>query len=462
MAHSEIQRRLPPAPGPVRSFRFPPFERHRLDNGLELYLAPYDRGPLIHMVLMMRGGAQHEAPGKAGLATLMASLMDEGTEQCSALELAEQVEQLGGYLATIADWDSLTAEVGALSQYLGDGLDLLSQIVTQATYPEHELERLRRQQLAELQRRSSQPSAMASDALTARLYGPTPYATSILGTSDTVAALTREHIVDHASSHVTPCDAALVLVGDLDSSSARTAVQSALGGWRGPRTPVTPRLEPPAVDGLRLCLVDRPDAPQTELRLGHVGVPRTHPEFIGLQVLNTLLGGKFTSRINLNLRERRGITYGASSSFSQRLGPGPFVIRASVATDSVAEAIREILFELRRLQDEPADHEELEDTKSYLLGVFPYTLQRIEGLSSRLMELTLYDLPADYFDRYPERLRSITASHLRALAQQHLHPEQMVVVAVGPRTDLEAQLTALGPLEIESETNARRKSRLSL
>lgn len=455
---SRTPSRQPPAPGPIRSYRFPSFDDQRLDNGLKVYLAPYDRGPLVHLLLVLRGGAQHDPAVKAGRATLTASLVDEGTERCTAMELAQQVEKLGGYLATQADWDSLTAGVGTLSQYLEAGLDLLAQIATEATYPESELERLQKQQLAELQRRSSHPSAMASDAMSHRVYGDTPYGQSILGTPETVGALTREDIVEYAKSHVNPGGAALVLVGDLDSSVALTAIQSAFGHWRGGAVPAAPKIEPSPIDGIRLCLVDRPDAPQTELRLGHAGVSRTHPEFVGLQVLNTLLGGKFTSRINLNLRERRGITYGASSSFSQRLGPGPFVVGASVATDAAAEAAREILTELRRLQDEPVDNEELEDTKSYLLGVFPYTLQRIEGLSSRLTELALYDLPTDYFDRYPERIQSVTAPHLQWLAQQHLHPEQIVVVAVGPRAELEEQLAALGPLEIEPQAGTSANS----
>jgi zinc protease len=171
-----------------------------------------------------------------------------------------------------------------------------------------------------------------------------------------------------------------------------------------------------------------------------VGVPGSHPDQVGLSVLNSLFGGKFTSRINLNLRERLGITYGVSTGFAQRRGPGPFVVAASIDTDAVETAIREILTEIRRLQDELVTDEELADTQSYLLGIFPYTLQRIEGLAARLADLAVHDLPPDYFTSYPRQIAAVTRDDLQRLARQHLHPDRMGVVAVGPRGEIESQL----------------------
>jgi zinc protease len=202
-----------------------------------------------------------------------------------------------------------------------------------------------------------------------------------------------------------------------------------------------------------VTLVDRKDAAQTTLRLGHPSVPRTHPDFGALQVLNSLLGGKFTSRINLKLREELGITYGANSSFSTRLGPGPFQVAADVDSEGAGIGIQEIIGELRRLQDERVDEAELRDTKTYLLGVFPYSLQRIDGLASRLADLGVANLPDDYFDQQLDIIRAVDPQTLQELAQRHLQPTRLSIVAVGPSEALQPQLEGFGTVSITTPTD---------
>jgi len=321
---------------------------------------------------------------------------------------------------------------------------------------------LRNQHLAEMQSRQAQPSSLASDALLQMLYGQTIYATPVIGTPETVAAIDRSEVLETAKQEMTPDGAALVIVGDIEPEIVVQNVEEILGGWRGGTRSAPPAIQPgnPQED-LRICIVDRPHAPQTELWLGSVGVPRSHPERAGLTVLNSLLGGKFTSRLNLNLRERLGITYGVSSSFSQRRGPGPFVVAASIETDSVDSAVREILSEIRRLQDEQVSDEELADTKSYLLGIFPYTLQRIEGLADRLSDLVIYDLPPDYFAGFLQQIASVTRDDLQSLAQEHLHPDHMSVVAVGPRQEIEPRLAPFAPPVIRPVRGSSHESSMS-
>jgi len=202
------------------------------------------------------------------------------------------------------------------------------------------------------------------------------------------------------------------------------------------------------LDEIEIHVFDRPEAAQTELRIGHVGVPRDHPERAPLILLNTILGGKFTSRINLNLRERHGYTYGARSAFVDRIGRGPFVVSAAVETESTAAAAGEILSELRRLREERVSQEELEETKSYVLGVFPYTLQTLQGIHDRLEDIVLYGLPDDYFDTFPERLREVSAEHIQVAARSHLHPDRAAIVAVGPAAEVAPQLETLGFVQI--------------
>lgn len=450
MTQPDGERPRPPLPDKLRPFRFASFETHRLPNGLLVYLAAYPRAPLIHLLLVCHGGAQHEPIERAGLATLAASLLDEGSEDYSALEIAHRVESLGGYLSTDADWDSLSVCLEVLSAHFEPALELLTEVASRATLPAAELERLRSQRLADLKRRRARPEALAGDALLNIVYGDAVYGRPILGTDGTVTAIQRGDAVDFVRRHVSPQGAALIVAGDFEPDRVLIQASATLAAWRGaPKArPVTVR--PTALDGVTVCIVDRPDAPQSELRLGHVGVPRTHPHFLELQVLNSLFGGKFTSRINLNLREGLGITYGASSSFARRLGPGPFVVGASISTDSVGQAVTQILAELRRLQHEPVSAAELRDTVSYLQGVFPYTLQTIEGLADRLADLEIYGLASDYYDTYFDRLESVTAEDLRQLACRHLDPDNIAVVVVGPARQLEPQLADLGTVSIET------------
>ena len=441
-------RTRPPRPAPVKEFRFPEFQIHSLDNGLRVYLSPYPRAPLVHQLLVLPGGGQQDPIDRAGLASLTATLMDEGTNLRGALEIAQQVETLGGYLSSQADWDSMSASLGVLAKHGREGLELLAEIVKGSSFPPREVQRLREQYLAEHKRRLAQPSTLASDALFEILYGQTIYATPVIGTPETMAAIDRPEILATAKREISPAGAALVIVGELEPDSVLALIEETFRDWRGRPRSDPAAIDPPHQKEMRLCLIDRPHAPQTELWLGSVGVGRAHPDRAGLAVLNSLLGGKFTSRINLNLRERLGITYGASSSFSQRRGPGPFVVAASIETAAVDSAVREILGEIHRLQDELVTAEELADTRSYLLGIFPYTLQRIEGLAARLADLVVYDLPRDHFTSYLRQIAAVTREDLQRLARKHLHPDKMAVVAVGPRREIETQLTPFGALEI--------------
>ena len=453
-----IDRSTPPEPGPPRRVRFPAFERSRLSNGLEIYAAPIRRNPLVQLELISRaGGGQQDPQSRAGLATLTAGLLDEGTRDSSALELAARVEKLGGYLTSGADWDVAHVSTGMLSKHLQDGLQLLAEVATLANFPPAEVARLQRQRQAELQRRLAQPASLASVALLRLIYGTTPYGFSLLGTTQTVASITRDDILDFHRRHYGPADAVLIAVGDFDLPQIQALAEKALSGWSGSTRVAAVELSPTSPSEPTLAIVDRPEAVQTELRLGHQGPPRGSADYAPLQVLNSLLGGKFTSRINLNLRERHGFTYGAHSTFAERLGPGPFVVSTAVATETVGRAVTEIRGELERIREEPVSQTELDDTKGYLLGVFPYSLQRLDGISARLGDLAVYSLPDDYHTALHDEISQVDARLMGEVARNYLHPDRLAIVAVGPAEKLRAQLEPMGStrirtvLEVESE-----------
>jgi zinc protease len=450
---TQVDRTAPPPAGELRAFRFPPFLRRMLPGGLTVYAARLAGVPLVSLELVARAGGQHDplSPiSKAGLATFTASLLDEGSARRNALEIAAWVERLGGYLYTAADWDSGYLAAALLSEHMEAGLDLLAEIVLTPTFPDNEIERIRRQRAAELLRRGYDPSSQADDRLAEVIYAGTPYAAPLLGREDSLESLVREDVVAFYESHYSLAGATVIAVGDLDPEELIRGVERTLAPRPGQEpAPAGPEIRPVPLDGVTVHIVDRPGASQTELRLGHAGVKRTDPDFLTLSVLNMLLGGKFTSRINLNLRERHGYTYGASSRFAGRLGPGPFIVDAAVSTASAGAAAQEVLGELRRIREELVEPREMDETVSYMMGVYPYTLQTIGDVAKRLEVLAVYGLPDDHYDGYTERLAATTREQLLEAARRHLDPERIAIVAVGPADDLVPQLEGIGEVTVQ-------------
>lgn len=452
MTSALLDRSVPPPAGRSRPFHFPPFLRHRLANGLEVLAGRVAGVPLVSLELVTPAGGQQDPPGKEGLAALTAGVIDEGTRRRNALEIAAHVEQLGGYFVAGVDWDEGYLATGLLSPHLHSGLELLAEVATEPTFPEAEIERLRKQRLTELMRRSHDPSLLAEDRLAAVVYRGTVYDHPLSGLPQVVEALDRDDLVGFYRSYYTLAGSKLIAVGDLDPEALvrdAEALFSALPA--GP--PARSEIRPAPLSGVEIHVVDRPGSAQTELRIGHAGVPRSEPDYIPLIVLNTLLGGKFTSRINLNLRERHGYTYGASSRFTPRLGPGPFIVDAAVATESTGAAAAETLKELWRIREDLVEPHELEETLSYVSGVFPYTFQTASDLAKRLETLAVYGLPDDYFERYLERLPTITREEILAVARRHIHPDRIAVVAVGSAEALVPQLEPLGPVTVTARAD---------
>lgn len=447
-------RSAPPPPGAVKEFRFPPFARTRLANGLTVVAVRRLRAPLVKLELIFPAGAQYVARPYAGLAALTGSLLDEGTRELSALEIAARVEQLGGQLVTGAGWDTAYLATELESRHTSAGLALLAEVATAPTFPREEVQRLRRERLGDLLRQRSEPSFLAHERFSREVYGDTPYGVPQIGTEESLAVLDHATIETFYRRHFGLGGAFAVAVGDLDPQRFIADVEAQLGGADDRPRPARPVLDVAPLDGVRVHLVDRPGAAQTELLLGHAGVPRSHRDYLALAVMNSILGGKFTSRINLNLRERHGVTYGAASRFDGRQGPGPFTVTAAVANPAVGTAAAEVVAELARMRDEPVAPAELEDSRNYLIGSFPYTLQTVSGLAQRLATLLVCGLPDDYYQRYPEAIGEVDAERVQAVARRHLHPDRLAVVAVGPAAELAPQFASWEAVEIHPATAA--------
>ena len=445
-----LDRTRPPLPGPGRATRFPAFARLPLANGVQILAIELRRAPLVSLELACRAGAELDPPARRGLATFTAGLLDEGTARRSSSEIAAGVEGLGGSLGTGADWNAAYLRIGLLSTHRRAGLELLAELVTQPIFPEAEVERLRRQRLAELLRRRDEPGILADERLARVLYGDGPYGSSLIGDEAAVASYSRADCESFYRTHFAPDASFLLAAGDLGVEELAERAGEHLDAWPRPAAAAaTPAPARPLLRaGLTIDIVDRPAAAQTELRIGHAGVPKRHPDRAALTVANAMLGGKFTSRINLNLRERHGFTYGAFSRFAERRGPGPFVIGAAVGNDVAGAAAREILTELERMRQEPPPEPELAETRSYLLGVFPYGLQTADDLVRKLAEIAVHGLPDDYYRRHLAAIEATAADDVERVARAHLDPANAAIVAAGPADALRPQLEELGPVTV--------------
>jgi zinc protease len=453
-------RTRPPAPGPEVDVPMPTLERRVVAHGPPIYLAQRRDVPLVEVELMVDAGGEHNPDSRPGLASMTASMLDEGTVRRSGPELSTELERRGGSLSCHADWNAARVRLQLHSADLDFGMELLAELLFEPAFPVHELERLRQQTLAELKRRSDHAAAVADEAFAFHLFAGSPFAHPISGNRAALEAMSREDLIEFHRRRYLDGRGAIAVAGDFDAARLAEAVAERFASLPASEVP-RPAPETVVADGadgakrlqdsprgLRVVVVDRPGAEQTELRIGHSGVPRRHPDRVGLGVLNALLGGKFTSRINLNLRERNGFTYGASSRFVDRRSRGPFLVSTAVNTASASRAAEEVLGELRRLRDEPVPSAELEETRNYLLGVFPYGLQTIEGLAARLDEIAVYDLPLDTPARYLADVAAIRTDEISRLARIHLHPDAALIVAVGPAEELTRQLRGIAEPEL--------------
>jgi zinc protease len=450
-----LDRTIPPPASDIRPFAFPPVNRSTLGNGLTVFAARHGRLPVVTALLVLDAGAAREDVRQAGLAHLTANALDTGTATRSGEELAWEFEQIGVELTADATWDAILVHVTVPSARLEPALALLADVVRNPSFPEAEIERLRGEQLAEILQRQKEPRALANDMAAHFIFGEDAlYGRPLVGTAARVGALTRGDVTAFHSEHFVPTKTSLVLVGDIDQRRASTLASSYFGDWQPTRegpAPAAP-LQTSGERGTTVFLVDRPDAVQSEIRVGHIGVSRDHRDYFPLIVMNTVLGGAFTSRLNLNLRERQGFTYGVRSGFAFRRAPGPFVIHTAVATDVTARAVEEILAELRLIRTEGANDEEVDNARRYLAGILPLELQTTEQLAGRLADIVIFGLPDDYFASYPAHIAAVSKADVNRVAREQLKTDKLSIVVVGNAGAVidELKTQGYGPVELHS------------
>jgi zinc protease len=452
---SEINRTAAPEPGAPRPYHFPHIHRTTLENGLRVLVAENHNAPIVALRAIVKSGADHDITELAGLASLAADLLDEGAGDRDAIGLAEDVGRLGGALGTGADWDASYISIEVLSRTVNEAVSILGDVTFRATFPPDALERVRSERMMEILQQRDEPAAIAGKRFAGLLYGSGAYGNPIIGTSDSVTRITLDDARRFYEQHYVPNNASVVVSGDIDPNDAVNLVRGAFGSWKRGEEPPRPTVRPNAIEGSRIYLIDRPQAVQSEIRVGHIGVSRSSDDYFPINVMNALLGGIFNSRINLNLREKHGYTYGARSTFAFRRGAGPFVVSAPVRNEVTRESVEEVLSELRRIRTGDVEARELDETKSYMMGVFPATVQSASDIASRLLDMELYSLPEDYFDRYRENIGAITRDDIARVANKYVDPDRALIVIVGNAAQVREPLGTLGmPLhEIDIEGN---------
>ena len=446
-----LDRTRAPVPGPAPQVRLPSVERFTLAGGLPVLLAARRGVPVVNLQLLVVGGSAALKTGEAGLAALTSDMVDEGSEGRSALEVAASFEKLGAAFHSSAGFDAGEVELNVLAPRLEEALEAFADVVLRPTFPEGELERVRNERLARLAQDLDEPRALATHAFSRVIFGEAhPWGSPLLGTPRTLGRMARADVLRFYQEHYHPGCATLVVAGDVEPDALKALLERTFGTWqrRAWEAPALP--QPPPISGPRVYVVDRPGAPQSEIRVGRVAVSRETEDYFPLTVMNTVLGGSFTSRLNSRLREEKGYTYGAGSGFSMRRCPGPFVAQAAVHTPVTDDAVLDFLLEIERMGEDLVGTDELERAKSYIALRLPQRFETVSDVTARLSEVVLYDLPEDYFAGHVDRVMAVTAEDVRAAARKHLPMERMVVVVAGDRSQVQGPLEALGLGPVEA------------
>ncbi|MFN7981821.1 MAG: pitrilysin family protein [Vicinamibacterales bacterium] len=450
-----------PKPGAPRALRVPVPTSFTLQNGLRVLLNERPGLPVVSASLVFRSGSGANPPGKPGLASFTAAMLDQGTPTRSALQIADDVARIGGTLSASSTVDSIQVSIGSLARTFPEMLTILSDVVRRPSFPAAEVDRQRASRLTQLRQQRQDAGAIASVVTAAALYGSShPYGSAELGTEASNQAITAEDLRSFWASHIVPNDAALVVSGQISAAELRPLVEKAFSDWaRVAVPPSRTALSPDSTRG-KVLFVDRPGAPQSQIRGVVLGAPRNTPDFEAMQVMNAVFGGLFTSRINLNLREEHGYTYGASSQFVFRRSPGFFVVASGVRTDVTAPALSETVKELARIRD-GVTAEELTLAKDAIIRSLPAQFETSGRVTATTSNLFLYGLPLDYYTTAQARYSAVNSAQVTAAARKYLIPDNIFFIVVGDKAKIGSDLEKLrlGTLETWRPDGTREEQR---
>jgi len=449
-AQGTFDRSKPPELGPPPRVSLPPILTRQLPNGLKLLIVEQHELPLADFVLLVGSGSTADPSAKTGIANLTAAMLKEGTTTRKSLEIADQIAFLGINLSSTNSWESSTLSLHTPTAQLDSALALFADVALHPSFPANEFERIRKTRLTELLQLRDQGPAIANIAFPAIIYGNAhPYGAPSLGTETSVRSLATADLQAYYQANYTPNNSTLIIVGDVNPAQIEQKIASLFGTWQRKEVPQLNYGQPPKASTTTIYLIDKPGAAQSSFRIGAVGVPRSTKDYFALTVMNTILGGSFTSRLNQNLRETRGYTYGAGSRFDMRRAAGPFLASAEIVSAKSDSALLEFMKELNGIrQSVPAD--ELSRAKRYLQLQLPGNFETTQQIAAALVPVAQYNLPLDYYNNYVQNVEAVTQADVARVAQQYINPGSLAIVIVGDRKTIEQALKSVnvGPIAI--------------
>ncbi|MGO9480286.1 MAG: M16 family metallopeptidase [Candidatus Kryptoniota bacterium] len=434
---------------------FPKYAERKYGNGFKAFVVENHELPIVTIGLVIKSGATFDG-ALPGIASMTSELITKGTKKRSATKIAEEIDFVGGSLSTNASWDASQVFVSVLKNHLEAAFDVLHDVVTNPTFPQEEIDRVKTQRLASILQLKADAGYLADTRFAAIVFGEHPYGRPHSGTEESINAMSRNDFTAFHNNFYVPENCFIVFAGDITSREAEKYLRKYFSKWKGKKKDMP--VPPVALDNheRKIVIVDKETAVQSALRIGGVGIARNNPDYIKVMVMNTLLGGYFSSRINQNLRESHGYTYGGRSGFDARTLPGLFEVSADVRNEVTGETIDEVLKELRRIRDTVPSKEEMGMVKNYLVGLFPIQLETPQQVAGRVIAIELYHLPKNYYNKYRENIRKLTGRDIRTAARSYIQPEKLSVVLSGNSKEIRDKLGKFGKVEIvDSEGNRK-------
>ena len=437
-----------PRPLPSREVKFPPYEIRTLANGMRVLTILHHEQPVVTMRLLVGAGAAEDPQGKAGLSGLLGNLLDQGTNTRTAQEIADQIDTIGGALGTGSGSDLSFANVVVMKDSFGVAMELLADVVRNPKFDAEEIDRQKQQAISSLQVSATDPDFVASTLFDRLVYGFHPYGLPGNGTPETLAGIGREDLLAYHRRYFVPNNMILAVVGDTTNEEAFAMAEKVFGGW--PRSELTmPKPIDPPAPTRRIVVIDKPDAVQTEIRIGQLAIPRNHRDYLAWDLAVKILGGEGANRLHQVLRSRRGLTYGASAEAQAMKQAGDYVAETDTRTETTGEALRLAVDEFSHLQRDRVSERELGDAQAFLAGTFPLTIETPNEIATQVLNAVFYGLPLSEIAIFRERVQAVTPDDIQRVAQAYIRPDRLSIVLVGNARAFVPQLRALGFTDFE-------------
>lgn len=427
----------------------PKINRMTLDNGLEVLALEHHEQPVIAMRLVLRGGMSYDTPEKAGLANFTAGLLRQGTATRDANQISEEIDFVGGSLAAGADLDATFATCGVLTKHLAVGIDLLSDIVIYPTFADDEVERLRKQIISAIMQSKDDPNSLVSEMYGRKLFGDHPYGFPSLGDLETAPEITRDDIVAFHEKYYMPNNSFLIIVGDIKPKEIFTMVEEKFSAWEKGVIPELNLPEPPAVNGYSVILINKPDATQSNIKFGHLGISRSNPDIFAVRVMNYILGGGgFVSRLMKDIRSEQGLTYDVNSQFAYKRDVGDFTVTTFTKNENTTDAIKSVIGLLKDICSNGLTEVEVDECHSFYSGYFPLVFETPSQIARQLQTAELYNLGEEYLTTYISNINGVDVKEASEAAKKYIDPDNMLFVVVGKAEEIQAGLEEIGPVTV--------------